>query len=79
MLLLRALLMCPLRLHLERTITNQATTAMSETSRRTHEAVQDPVIRSLAIASGSSKVARGWLGVRRKRKSKATPQDTIAS
>lgn len=58
---------------------DQATTAMSETSRRTHEAVQDPVIRSLAIASGSSKVARGWLGVRRKRKSKNPTQETIAS
>ncbi len=47
---------------------DQATTYISETSRRTHEAVQDPVIRSLAIASGSSKVARGWLGARRKRR-----------
>lgn len=58
---------------------DQATTAMSETSRRTHEAVQDPVIRSLAIASGSSKVARGWLGVRRRRKAKNSAHDTIAS
>ena len=58
---------------------DQATSAMSETSRRTHEAVQDPVIRSLAIASGSSKVARGWLGVRRRRKAKAQAQETIAS
>lgn len=58
---------------------DQATTAMSETSRRTHEAVQDPVIRSLAIASGSSKVARGWLGVRRRRKAKNAAQSTIAS
>ncbi len=46
---------------------DQATTHISETSRRTHEAVQDPVIRTLAVASGSSKVARGWLGARRKR------------
>jgi uncharacterized protein YoxC len=58
---------------------DQATTAMSETSRRTHEAVQDPVIRSLAIASGSSKVARGWLGVRRKRRSRAANADSVAS
>lgn len=58
---------------------DQATTAISETSRRTHEAVQDPVIRSLAIASGSSKVARGWLGVRRRRKAKNATHDTIAS
>lgn len=58
---------------------DQATTVMSETSRRTHEAVQDPVIRSLAIASGSSKVARGWLGVRRKRRSRAAKADSVAS
>lgn len=44
---------------------DQATTMMSETSRRTHEAVQDPVIRSLAVASGTSKVARSLLGRRR--------------
>ena len=59
---------------------DQATTAISETSRRTHEAVQDPVIRSLAIASGSSKVTRGWLSVRRRRrKSKDVVEQTIAS
>lgn len=45
---------------------DQATTVMSETSRRTHEAVQDPVIRSLAVASGTSKVARSLLGRRRR-------------
>lgn len=48
---------------------DQATTAISETSRRTHEAVQDPVIRTLAVASGTSKVARSWLWGRRRRKS----------
>lgn len=47
---------------------DQATTAISETSRRTHEAVQDPVIRTLAVASGTGKVARAWLTVRRRRK-----------
>jgi uncharacterized protein YoxC len=50
---------------------DQATTAISETSRRTHEAVQDPMIRTLAVASGTSKVARAWLfgrGGRRRRK-----------
>lgn len=47
---------------------DQATTAISETSRRTHEAVQDPVIRSLALASGSGKVTKGWLGARRLRR-----------
>lgn len=45
---------------------DHATTVMSETSRRTHEAVQDPVIRSLAVASGTSKVARSLLGRKRK-------------
>lgn len=45
---------------------DQATTVMSETSRRTHEAVQDPVIRSLAVASGTSKVARSLLGRKRR-------------
>ncbi|MEM9132042.1 MAG: DUF948 domain-containing protein [Actinomycetota bacterium] len=57
---------------------DQATTAISETSRRTHEAVQDPMIRTLAVASGSSKVARTWLFGRRKlkRKAKATPEIT---
>ena len=44
-----------------------ATSAISETSRRTHEAVQDPVIRTLAIASGSSKMGRAWLWSRRKK------------
>lgn len=48
---------------------DQATTAISETSRRTHAAVQDPMIRTLAVASGTSKVARLWLFGRRKRKS----------
>lgn len=46
---------------------DQATSAISQTSRRTHEAVQDPVIRSLAVASGTSKVAKGWLLARRKK------------
>lgn len=46
---------------------DQATTVMTETSRRTHEAVQDPMIRTLAVASGTGKVARSWLfGKRRK-------------
>lgn len=47
---------------------DHATTVMSETTRRTHEAVQDPVIRSLAIASGTSKVAKSLLGRKRKPK-----------
>jgi hypothetical protein len=46
---------------------DKATTAMSETSRRTHGAVQDPMIRTLAVASGTSKVARAWLFGRRRR------------
>lgn len=40
---------------------DHATTVISETTRRTHEAVQDPVIRTLALASGTSRVARTWL------------------
>jgi len=47
---------------------DQATTAISETSRRTHEAVQDPMIRTLAVASGTGKVAKAWLTVRRRGK-----------
>jgi uncharacterized protein YoxC len=46
---------------------DQATTAISETSRLTHEAVQDPMIRTLAVASGTGKVARLWLFGRRRR------------
>ena len=46
---------------------DQATTHISETTRRTHEAVQDPVIRTLAVASGTSRVARLWLRGRRRR------------
>ncbi len=48
---------------------DRATTAISETSRLTHEAVQDPMIRTLAVASGTSKVARTWLFGRRRRRS----------
>ena len=44
---------------------DQATTAISETSRRTHDAVQDPMIRTLAVASGTGRVARRWLRSRR--------------
>ncbi|MEM8926288.1 MAG: DUF948 domain-containing protein [Actinomycetota bacterium] len=58
---------------------DQATTAISETSRRTHEAVQDPMIRTLAVASGSSKVARTWLFGRRKlKRSRATAPEITA-
>ena len=57
---------------------DQATTAISETSRRTHEAVQDPMIRTLAVASGSSKVARSWLFGRRKlKRAKTAPEITV--
>ncbi len=51
---------------------DQATTAISETSRRTHEAVQDPMIRTLAVASGTSKVAKTWLFGRRRRNKQLT-------
>ncbi len=38
-----------------------------------------PAPTPLAIASGSSKVARGWLGVRRRRKAKAAARDAVAT
>lgn len=44
---------------------DQATTAISETTRRTHDAVQDPVIRTLAVASGTGRVARRWFRSRK--------------
>lgn len=50
---------------------DHATTVISETTRRTHDAVQDPMIRTLAVASGTGKVARSWLFGRRRRESKA--------
>lgn len=53
---------------------DQATSAISETSQRTHEAVQDPIIRTLAVASGTSKVARTWLGRRKKSDKKSAGQ-----
>lgn len=56
---------------------DQATTHISETTRRTHEAVQDPVIRGLAVASGTSKVARAWLWGRRRR-NRAAAQEAAA-
>lgn len=57
---------------------DQATSAISETTRRTHEAVQDPVIRTLALASGSSKVGRAWLWSRRK-KNRARAEESMAA
>lgn len=54
---------------------DQATTAISETTKRTHEAAQDPLIRTLAVASGSGRVARAWLSRRRSRPPEA---DTAA-
>jgi hypothetical protein len=54
---------------------DQATSAISQTSMRTHEAVQDPVIRGLAVASGTSKVAKGWLLARRRKNSKRAALD----
>ena len=45
---------------------DQATTVITETTRRTHAAVQDPMIRTLAVASGTGKVARSWLFGRRR-------------
>ena len=45
---------------------DQATTVITETTKRTHAAVQDPMIRTLAVASGTGKVARSWLFGRRR-------------
>ena len=45
---------------------DQATTVITETTRRTHAAVQDPMIRTLAVASGTGRVARSWLFGRRR-------------
>ncbi len=56
---------------------DQATTAISETTRRTHEAVQDPVIRTLAVASGTGRVARKLLRGRKSQGRTATGQETI--
>jgi len=52
---------------------DQATTAISETSRRTHEAAQDPVIRTLAVASGTGRMARRWIQFRRDRSRDQAP------
>ena len=46
---------------------DRATTAIAETSARTYQAVQDPMIKTLAVASGTGKVARGLLRGRRRR------------
>ena len=58
---------------------DQATTHISETSRRTHEAVQDPVIRGLAVASGTSRVARAWLFGRRRRERRQAAAELAAA
>jgi HAMP domain-containing protein len=50
---------------------DRATTQISETTRRTHEAVQDPMIRTLAVASGTGRVARAWLFGRSRRQRRA--------
>jgi uncharacterized protein YoxC len=50
---------------------DQATTHITETTRRTHEAVQDPMIRTLAVASGTSRAARLWMFGRRRRAERA--------
>lgn len=59
---------------------DHATTVISETTRRTHEAVQDPMIRTLAVASGTGKVARSWLfGGRRRARAREAALSTGAS
>ncbi|MGI9594685.1 MAG: hypothetical protein ACR2QK_00915 [Acidimicrobiales bacterium] len=57
---------------------DQATTHIYETTRRTNEAVQDPLIRNLAFASGTSRVARAWLFGRRRR-NKAAAEASIGA
>ncbi len=56
---------------------DQATTAISETTKRTHEAAQDPLIRSLALMSGSGRVARRWMSLRRKRSPEISAGNTV--
>jgi len=56
---------------------DQATTAISETTRRTHEAAQDPVIRTLAVVSGSGRMARRWMLGRRGRDEESEPIGAI--
>jgi uncharacterized protein YoxC len=53
---------------------DQATTHIAETSRRTHEAVQDPVIRTIAVASGTGRVARNLFGRKKAKESTPLPQ-----
>lgn len=50
---------------------DQATTAISETSRRTYEAVSNPVVRTIAVSAATGKVARGLRLARRRRESTA--------
>ena len=46
---------------------DQATTAISETSRLTYEAVSNPVVRTIAVSAATGKVARGLRLARRRR------------
>jgi uncharacterized protein YoxC len=46
---------------------DQATTAISETSRRTYEAVSNPVVKTLAVSAATGRVARGLRLARRRR------------
>jgi uncharacterized protein YoxC len=50
---------------------DQATTAISETSRRTYEAVSNPVVRTLAVSAATGRVARGLRRTRRQRDGQA--------
>jgi uncharacterized protein YoxC len=56
---------------------DQATTAISETSRRTYEAVSNPVVRTLAVSAATGRVARGLRRTRRQRDGQAGP-DAVA-
>ncbi len=56
---------------------DQATTAITETTRRTHEAAQDPVIRTLAVVSGSGRMARRWMSGRRRKQGEVEPVEVV--
>ncbi|MDH3301774.1 MAG: hypothetical protein OES24_14845 [Acidimicrobiia bacterium] len=58
---------------------DQATTAITETTRRTHEAAQDPMIRTLAVVSGSGRMARRWMLGRRRRRGDVEPVGAISA
>ena len=57
---------------------DQATTAISETSRRTYEAVSNPVVRTLAVSAATGRVARGLRRSRSRRRDEQLRADAVA-